>query len=232
MKKFLKQYFSIINYSIMGIVFGYAFFYLFINMYHYQDIRRVYNTTVKDEMLVKKVDSRLKLIENNINSFDVNKYHGQLDASRLNLVSANLKTCIKYYNNSTYNDLKKKKSISIIDVYNLREAYENEVLNGCIVKNLYWVSAIEKTDFTSLKSNAVLLSYYFKDILATTNYLKKDLLNNTSYSFSTEIFSKEIKNASKEGFYEVMNAYNSSLNIVEYISNWLKDEAEAGVLND
>lgn len=231
MNSFFKQYFSIINYAIIGIVFGYASFYLFLNLYHYQDIRRTYdvNGTVADEVLVKNVDLRLKNIEENINLFDVNKYRGTLDASKLNLVSANLKVCLNYYNNDVYKELKKKSSINIIDVYKLREAYENEVLNGCIVKNLYWVSDIEKTDFEGLKQNSFLLKMYFKDILSTTSYLKKDLLNNTAYSFSTEIFSKEIKNISKDGFYDVMNSYNSSLNIVEYISNWLKQEAEAGV---
>lgn len=229
MKKFIKQYFSIINYAIMGIVFGYASFYLFLNLYHYQDIRREYITNVKDEVLVQNVDSRLKKIEENISAFDVNKYRGSLDAAKLNLVSANLKVCLNYYRNDVYNDIKTKKSIDIVDVYNLREAYENEVLNGCIVKNLYWVSDVEKTDFESLKPNSLLLQYYFKDVLSSTGYLKKDLLNNTAYSFSTEIFSKEIKNMSKDGFYEVMSAYNSSLNIVEYISDWLKQEAEAGV---
>ena len=29
-----------------------------------------------------------------------------------------------------------------------------------------------------------------------------------------------------------MNAYNSSLNIVEYISEWLKEEAEVGVIDE
>ena len=67
---------------------------------------------------------------------------------------------------------------------------------------------------------------HINSLLNETTYLKKDLLNNSSYFFNTSIASSSIKDNTKDGFYEVMSSYNQAASFVEYMSEWFKNEVE------
>ena len=71
-----------------------------------------------------------------------------------------------------------------------------------------------------------MIQLYINSLLDETSYLKKDLINNSSYFFNTSIASSSIKDNTRDGFYEVMGAYNKAASFVEYISHWYKDEVE------
>ena len=64
-----------------------------------------------------------------------------------------------------------------------------------------------------------------------TAYLKKDLLNNSSYYFNTSTASSGVKDNVRDGFYETLGAYKDASLYVEYLSNWFKNEV-GGAYND
>ena len=226
--EFVKQYLKIIIYSLLGLAFIFASFYILTNAYHYLEIRKNYITNFDSETLVVEMDETLANINQNISVFNSNSYQGNIPNTKMMVIYNNLNGCVNNFNNKIFQSMRGKTEISIIDVYNLRESYEDNILANCIVTNLHWTTTVEKDNFNSqyLVDNSKMMKLYFDSLLDNTSYLKKDLSNNSSYYFNTAIASASIKNNTKDGFYEVMNAYNDALNYVEFISEWFKNEVE------
>ena len=174
------------------------------------------------------IDSNLAKIESNSNIYNPAAYHGKISNSNMLMIKQNLSNCVNAFNNETVNELRSKNKITIIDVYKLRESYENDVLNKCIVNNLSWLTTVDDSFGSKyLVNNKEITSLYIDSLLtAYTSYLKKDLLNNSSYYYNTSIASSSIKDNTRDGFYEVMDAYNRASKFVLYVSNWYKLEAE------
>lgn len=223
---FLKQYITLINYALIGLVFGFASFYLLANAYHYLEIRKDFIVDFDSQPLVINIREKLEKINSNISTFDANTYSGNIPTAKMIVISSNLKSCIASFNNETIESMKGKKQLSIIDIYNLRESYENDILSDCIVNSLYWTTSINSESLNSkyLLDNLSMMKLYVNTLLNETSYLKKDLINNSSYYFNTSIASLSIKNNTKDGFYEVIDAYDRAVNYVEFISEWFMNE--------
>lgn len=223
---FIRQYIKIISYALIGLVFAFASFYFLTNAYHYLEIRKDYDTDFNSEPLLAEINKKMANVNSNVSKYNANTYTGKIKVNQLTVVSQNLRQCVSIFNNDVIKDMKDKKTISIVDVYNLRESYENTILNECIVDNLYWATTVDESNFASpyLVANKEAIKLQIDSLLGRTSYLKKDLLNNSSYFYSTSIASSSIKNNTKDGFYEVMSAYNDAATFVEYISEWFKNE--------
>lgn len=224
---FFKQYIKVVNYILIGIVFGFSSFYILINCYHYLEIRKDYYMDFASQSAISDIDKKINTINQNISNFSVNNYDGNISKNQMMTIYQNLNSCINSFNNSKYNNIKNKEKISIIDVYNLRESYENDILSSCIINNLYWLSEVDYNNFNSnyLINNKDMIKLYIDVLLVETSYLKNDLLNNSSYYFNTSVASS-LKDNTKDGFYEVIGAYNKAVDFVEFISNWFKNEME------
>jgi len=228
--EFVKQYLKIVSYVCSGLVFAFAAFYFLANLYHYYELRKNYITDFNSQSLVIEMDSALAQIQENINTFNPNTYNGSISTSDMRLLNQNLSNCINSFNNEVINSMREKNVITIIDVYNLRESYENNILSECIVNNLNKIT-IEEEDYgsTYLANNKELIKMYVYSLRNATSYLKKDLLNNSSYFYNTAIASSSIKDSTRDGFFEVMDAYNRAANFVLYVSNWYRMEAEGSL---
>jgi len=224
---FFKQYIKVVNYILMGIVFGFSSFYILINCYHYLEIRKDYYMDFASQSAISDIDKRINVINQNISNFNLNNYNGDISKNQMMIIYQSLNSCINSFNNSKYMNIKGKEKISIIDVYDLRESYENDILSSCIINNLYWFSEVEDDSLNSnyLVNNKEMIKLYIDVLLDETSYLKKDLLNNSSYYFNTSVASS-LKDNTKDGFYEVVGAYNKALDFVEFISNWFNNEME------
>ena len=95
---FIKQYVKIINYSLMGLAFGFSCFYILTNAYHYLEIRKDYSIDFDSQPLIQDIETKLKNINNNLASFNANTYDGNLSNSRMMLIYQNLKSCINSFN--------------------------------------------------------------------------------------------------------------------------------------
>lgn len=229
--EFFKQYLKIINYAMMGLVFVFSGFYLLSNAYHYLEIRKDLIIDFDSQPLVKNLDQKVEKINNDLSSFSINNYQGDISTNQMQLIYFNLKSCVESFQNETMKSMKNKKRLTIIDVYQLRESYENNILSSCIVNNLYWLTTINSATFPStyLLNNQDMIQLYINTLLDETTYLKKDLLNNSSYFYNTSIASSSVKDNTRDGFYEVMSAYNKAINFVEFISDWFTREVRGQV---
>lgn len=226
--EFFKQYLKIINYALMGLIFAFACFYLLSNAYHYLEVRKDFVTDFTTQPLVLNFEEKMKNVNRNISSFNTLTYNGNIPMNQMQVIYNNLKACIDSFQNETIQNMKTKDKITIIDVYELRESYENDILSSCIVNNLYWTTTIEPETFNDqyLLDNKEMIQLYVNSLLDETSYLKKDLLNNSSYFYNTSIASSSIKDNTKDGFYEVMGAYSKAASFVEFVSEWFMREVE------
>ncbi len=227
-----RQYFVIIGNAFIGVVFGFAFFYLFLNIYHYQDIRRGSYIAVNEDNSMIVLDKTLERIQANIDQFQKDNYQGTMDYSKALLLNLKLQNCVNAFQNDTIQDLRKKTYIDIKDVYAFQESYENDILNDCIVTYLYALSDDPDQSFDDpyIIENKELLRGYMDTLLHETSYLKKDLYDNSSYYFTTDNFSLTVKNNVKDGFYEVLSAYNNASKFLEIISEWYADGVKGGAV--
>ena len=224
--EFAKQYLKILSYVCCSLVFAFASFYLLANLYHYFELKKDFITNFSSEQLVIDIDTKINKIAENANSFNANTYKGKVDINKMSLIKNNLLQCINAINNETMQTMRTKDRITIVDVYNLRESFDDMALNDCIVRNLYWVTSVDESFGSSyLVDNKDVNKLYIDSLLSSTSYLKKDLLNNSSYYYNTAIASSSVKDNTRDGFYEVMNAYNRVADFTLYVSNWYKMEA-------
>lgn len=220
MIKNFKQYFVILGNALIGIAFGYCCFYLILNIYHYQEIRRVAYIDFDNDIAIKDVDSILANIDANINKFDHENYKGTLSYNTALDMEKRLRVCTDSFRNKTFNELRSKKDISIVDVYNFSESFSNNVLNDCIVYQLYDLSLEGTINDNYFVENRKLLRAYMDDLLQENSYLNTDLESNSAYFYNTDLLSAMVKNNTRDGFYEVLASYRRALKYVELISDW------------
>ena len=225
--EFIKEYLKIVSYSLLGLIFSFAAFYLLANLYHYLEIRKDYTADFKNQTVIINIDDSLNKIQRNISTYNPNTYNGTMPSTEMTKIRQNISNCVDSINNEVYTSLKEKTTLTILDVYKLRESYEDKVYNNCIVNNLYWLTTIEDSyPSATLVANRDLTIEYFSTLKNSTFYLKKDLINNSSYFYNTSVASASVKDNTKDGFYEVMEAYTRATNFVLNLSNWFNKEVE------
>lgn len=224
--EFVKQYLKILSSVCTGLVFAFASFYLLANLYHFFELKKDFHTDFSKEPIVIDINETMQQVNNNINSSNLGKYKGRISINNMNLIKQNLSNCIVSFNNSTIESMYTKNKITIVDVYKLRESYENDILNKCVVNGLYWLTYTDDSYGQYLIDNKELAKLHMDTLLTSTSYLKKDLLNNSSYYYNTAIASLSVLDNTRDGFYEVMDAYDRVAKLVLYVSNWYKAELE------
>lgn len=230
---YIKEYLKIISYMLIGIVFSFSAFYLFINIFHSLELDKEYKVDVNETTMVKDYYKRIQTIENNVANFQISSYKGNINPSKMLVIQQNIRQCAIVLKGTYLEDIKEKDSVSIIDVYKLRDSYENKILSDCIINSLYWTLDPKDNNINSayLDENKELIDLYVDSLKDNTSYLKKDLLNNSSYYFNTSTASSGVKDNVRDGFYETLGAYKDASLYVEFISKWFKNEV-GGAYND
>lgn len=219
MRTMFQNYFKTIGMALVGLAFGFAFFYLFLNLYHYQEIRRTTYFDASADASYLQLEETLVRIENNISSIQKS---GNNSGINVVFVETGLKSCVNNFRNEEILALKEKKQLDIVDVYNLYNDYENKILNDCIVTKISSI-LFDNDKYEDLDYKKI-LKYYRDDLLQDTSYLKKDLNNNSTYHFSTDSTSITVKNGVRDSFYEVLSAYNRAAKFLEIVSEWYSSE--------
>lgn len=228
MKDFLKQYCNIIAYSLMGLIFAFASFFFIVNLYHQSEISRTFDVKVSEDASMVTLKNNINAIKSNIEGFNVNNYHGSLTSFQAMAAEQKLRSCVNILDSETIQELNEKDTLTIVDVYYLREKFENEVLGKCVIGELMWFQNVEKNNVDNefLKANQGLVELYIKGMQSETSYLKKDLLNNSSFYFNTSLVASTLHHNVKDGYYDVMTSYNKASSLVKYFSEWFNEETK------
>lgn len=231
MKKMLLEYSLVIGYTVVGLVFGLSFFLLFLNFYHYDEVNYYYQKNSDDLKLSSEFKEQLVEIRENVNSFDINLYSGREDIYSLASVGNKLDLCIKNINDSEFFKILDKKKISISDVYKLQQFYENDVVNECLIKQLYDLTISNESSNIKISSLGVISPFLNTSIVQLkddNNYVKSNIRNNSSYYFSSNSSKLSVFNMTRDSYYEVISSYRSAINFVEQVSIWYRNVVIGG----
>lgn len=229
MKKILLEYINVFAYAIVGIVFGFSFFLLFNNFYHYKEINAVVD--VGEEMLdnKQKTTEKIKKIKNNINSYQQNTYNGKNNIYIMNGIQIKLNNCINSFESEEYNNLVNKEKIELKDVYKLGKFYQNTILNDCIVlqiSNLTDKNSLYSID--SLETIRPFLKTNINQLLSNNSYIISNLENADNYYFTNDISKSSIFFLAKDSYSIINKNYQNTLDFLVEISEWYRNEVMGG----
>lgn len=224
MKKLLIEYCNIIAYSITGIVFGFSFFLLFINFYHYKDVNTTYKKQDSDFKINQILKTKLEKINDNANSFNPNVYKGSENIYSLSSIKSRLNICVSKINNDELTKILDKKVIDIKDVYNMQQFYQINVANECLVKQLYEVSTLsDKFQISGLSNVSPFMEDNINNLIKSSDYLQKVIKNNSSYYFSSNSNKIDLYDQTKDSYYALLNNYTEAVDFIYDVSLWYSE---------
>ena len=229
MMDMLRQYFKMIAYALIGIAFGFAFFYLLLNINHYFEVRRNFNFNGTTDGTVMKIRDNIEKIKSNMNTPLRSEYVNGLNINDITSVKNRFNVCVNTIISDKFNNIMNDEIIDIKDVYNFRELFENEVSSICLV-NQFIPLTTDNQALTKVfgNENKDLYKLILNDLINSTEYVKNDLLNNSSYSFSTEISLITGKDLTRDSFYQVLSSYEKSTAFLLDLSNRYKEAVTSG----
>lgn len=207
MSKKIRNYLGLLAYTITGLIFGFAFFLLFLNIYHMSEVNSKYVKSSEEIDAYNEFSGNLTLLKNKIDKINLN------DEKQIN-ISNRLNSCVKSLNNEEFLNYVKKKKIDDLDIYQMKNVFQNEIVDGCLVKQLYTM--------TEDNDNKDILPFIKNDIdilLASMSYVEDNLLDNSSYKFSSNFSKTNIYNAKQESYYQVVNSYRRVIDLVNIVSD-------------
>ena len=208
MSKKIRNYLGLLAYTITGLIFGFAFFLLFLNIYHMSEVNFKYAKSSEEIKAYNDFSGSLTLLKNKIDKINLN------DEKQIN-ISNRLNRCVESLDNEEFLNYVKKKKIDDLDIYQMKNVFQNEIVDGCLAKQLYAM--------TEDTNNKDILPFIKNDIdllLANMSYLEDNILDNSSYKFSSNFSKTNIYNAKQEGYYQVINSYRRVIDLVNIVSDY------------
>ena len=229
MKKILLEYINVFAYAVVGIVFGFSFFLLFINFYHYKEINETVNVKEEMENYKQKTEEKLTKIKDNISLYEQNTYNGRNNIYDMNSIQIKLNSCVKSFESEEYKNLTNKENIEIKDVYKLGKFYQNTILNDCVVLQLSSL-ADESSSYsiTSLSTIRPFLKTNINQLLSSNGYIISSLENADNYYFTNDISKSSIFFLAKDSYSAINKNYQNTLDFLVEISEWYKSEVVGG----
>ncbi len=226
MKAFLQEYLKIIAYTLLGIVFAYASFYMFLNLYHFEEISEVHTLDLVNSQTHKDIQTGINQINGNIN-YDINNYTGNLDKQLLLGLQGRLRLCAQDLGSDDYFEFVSKGSYTIMDSQEIINIYNSKVANSCIVLQITDFFAQYNEQLQTLPEFDVLYDFSqieTKQLVNSMNYIENSLKNNSSYYFNSETATNTTFNQVTESISSIMFNYNRAVEYVIEISEFFEKE--------
>lgn len=225
MKEILKEYAKIFSYTVTGIVFIFASFYLIMNVYHMQEVASSFPLYINEDENYKEIKEKIANIDKYTN-VSINKSKTTASKEFLATLNAKLKYCSSALNNEVFKELETKKTMNIKDVYNLRNSVNANVINGCLVEQLHYLTYYDNKDGNSngLTNYSNYIKLNIDTISNQLNYIDKDILNNSSYYYNSSNANLSVMEKHKDMYDSIMTTYKEAASLVEMLSKWLYDE--------
>lgn len=217
MRIFINEYIKVLAYSLIGLLFAYSAFYLIANIYHYQEIRKTYDKNIVEIDNYKKIKNNINKIKDNI-TVDSNNYTEETSLSVKQLRN-NLSNCLTYLDNDYFKDLKSKEKVDIKDVENLRAVVSNDVINGCLIENIYYITYQNEYNMNFLEFNNQIIKSHIDSLNNQLYYINRDIQNNSSFYFNTKFINNNNYDKVGDHFNNLLDIYKESSDLVLIISD-------------
>ena len=214
MKKFITEYLNIIAISIAGFVFVLASFYFVINYYHSEELKK--------QIYIAQSDSKLNTyretvnnIKNNLVAFQNKKITTGPSFSMYN----NLSICHTALMDDYYK-METNRYYSANDIYDLGGKFQSNILNTCWALHL---SSIKESKLKDYKKLSPFISSYINTISKKTTNALDEIMNNSSYFYTTNITSITIRDYLTSDYNIIVDSYQDFANIILYLSEMLNE---------
>lgn len=223
MKKILLEYASMLAFTVTGLVFGLAFFLLFINFYHMEELAETVDIASYNDTNKASIENKINQIKNNISVYEQSNYQGSLNIYGLNTVKSRLENCVEIIESDDMMNYFDLDQIGINDSYNFTLDFRNKILNDCLVMQ---VTSMINTDTVESLPNFNLIKPYIQidldNLLNSYNYVQNNIENSDHYYFTTENNKTNFFDLVEDSYTETMNNYQSTLDLLVEISNWYR----------
>ena len=211
---------------IIGLIFGYASFFLISNYYHYQELKTSIDGRIGDRIVYQNVNQKLEALQNNLN-FVIYRDNDKITVNFAQTLKGHLSICQREISSDfkNYADLDK---ITYKVVDDMRSKYIGNVVNECAINQLYYLISYDTSTLpanSSLKAIQPFIKEGIDQLKDRNNYLANNYLDNSSITFRTITARNTVHNPVADGFDEVLTSYNNAIDFYLEISNWLRNEA-------
>lgn len=229
MKKLLLEYANTFAYTITGLIFGCAFFLLFINFYHMQELAETVDVSAYNDSNKASIESKLETIKNNISVYNQSTYRGSLSVYGLNNVQSKLQNCVDIIESEEMMKYLELDEIGIKDSYNFVVDYKNNILNDCLVMQ---VVSMFNTDTVESLTNYNMISPLVRvnvdNLLDSVDYIQNNIENSDHYYFTTDTNKNNFFNLVEDSYSSTMSSYQSTLDLLVEISSWYRSAVLGG----
>ena len=229
MKKILLEYANMFAFTVTGLVFGLSFFLLFINFYHMQELSETFDVSTYNETNKANIDRKIATIKSNMAVYNQSSYSGSLNVYGLNTVQLKLQSCLDIIESEDMMKYFTLDEIGIKDSYDFTIDFKNYILNDCLVMQ---IKSMFNTDTVSLLPNFDVIRPYVElnlnTLLDSTNYIQNNIENSDHYYFTTETNKSSFFNLVNDSYFDIMNSYQNSLDLLVEISNWYRSIVVGG----
>lgn len=229
MKKMLLEYINIFAYALTGLVFGFSFFLLFLNFYHYKELSTKIDVSSEVVANDQKAKEKLEKIKTNINSYQQNSYQGRNNIYDMNSIQIKLNNCVKVFESDEYKELASKQTVELRDVYKLGKFYQNNILNDCVVMQLNtFIDENNSFNIESLKNIRPFIKTTINEQLSSNGYITSSLENADNYYFTNDISRSSIFFLAKDSYNSINTNYQNTLDLLVELSDWYHNEVIGG----
>ena len=215
MKKFIKEYIRVIAFSIIGLIFGFASFYLMINYNHNEEVKKgIY--IGENEVNYGRHIELLNQLNDNISKIN-NKKSNSLFYNQITNSLNNCYNVLRSYN--SFSSIQTNKEYKAYEIYKIGTYFQNDVLNVCWNNGFNFLinSTNSETNIIvpeSYKSLSLIVDNYVKSINTNLTDSLREIENNSSYFYSTSISSLTVRNYLGSDYITIANSYNDFTSIL------------------
>lgn len=220
MKKILREFLRILINVFCAIVLCIGFYNIFINLLH--------QNYINDRIVVSNLDKDYSGFNNNLVEIEnnLNKYKSvatkDYNVVTMNKLYSSTKSCLSA--------LKSTEGVAGVyvgdrltpyNIYQLNANFSNETVNKCWIMGMSFIN-LKKHNYQG----------YFKEVfpnydkmvdilIENTNYVRDDLLDNSSYHYATSITKETVRNELLGQYKMVLHNYKNFSDIILEISEFL-----------
>ena len=225
MKKLLLEYSRLIGYTFTGLIFGLAFFLIFLNYNHAKDIGEIADVSANLATTRESVQQKINTIKENAAVYDPNTYRGSYISYDLSNIQIRLNACASSFESEESQAYLQKTEYSLKEVYDFASFYQNKILNDCVVMqlNYFGSSDSEVMNIPSLATIRPFVRLNISKLMNNPAYIMSNIENADNYQFSNNDNKNTIFGLTKDSYYAILENYNASLDLAVEISEWYKN---------
>lgn len=225
MKGFIKEYLKIITYATIGFVLVLSSFYLVVNYYHTEELKKTIYINSND-ISYQMYNNKLQKINDNLKTFKSKNVTNTVYKKMYNKLLT-CKTVLE--GEGTLATIPTNTNFTSYDIYKLGSRFQNDILNVCWAMHLSYLTSDDVPREFSKVAPHVINSINM--IIDQTTFAMKEIQNNSSYFYTTNITSSTLRNYLVSDYQIIANSYNNFADVILNLSELINNDINGGSKN-